>query len=343
MKLIRTTLRRVSLAYQAFRYGKLHLDPGEGLRTITEEEIQQVKVFFPRPKYFVFGHARSGTTLLARLLRVHPEVHCNWQTHFFTREPFLEDLVAAPEVQAWLSESSNRWIAGQDFSPLAVRAVGDLMLEREAHRLGKRVVGDKSPNTKVNGEAVRKMHRVYPDAKLIFIVRDGRDTAISHRFLNFIDFPEFLSEDDLRIREAFAHDPGPFFQGQRSIFSHGQLQEVAAKWVKNVEETHSLGKKLFQERYFSLRYEDLVAHPLEEMGRLWDFLEVDSSLPELRDLIRGQLERNPDAAWQKEQAEELVENLEKGKAGNWEELFTQKDKVIFHEVAGSILNNWGYS
>jgi hypothetical protein len=342
MNVIQKIGRRLSLAYQAFRYGRLHLEPGEGLRTITEEELREVNAFFPRPKFFVFGHARSGTTLLARLLRVHPEVHCNWQTHFFTREPFLEDLVAAPEIQAWLSQSSNRWIDGKDFSPLAVRAVGDLMLEREADRLGKWVVGDKSPNTKVNGEAVRKMHRIYPDAKLIFIVRDGRDTAISHRFLNFIDFPEFLSREDLKIREAFAQDPAPFFQGQRSFFLDGQLQEAAEKWVKNVEETHTLGQELFQEQYFSLRYEDLVARPFEVICSLWEFLGVDSSLPDLEDGILGQFEKNPDASWQKKQAEGLVENLQKGKAGNWEELFTAVDEQRFQEAAGQTLQEWGY-
>jgi hypothetical protein len=52
---------------------------------LTEAEVAEAKVFFPMPKFFIMGHARSGTTLLARLIRVHPEVHCNWQAHFFTR------------------------------------------------------------------------------------------------------------------------------------------------------------------------------------------------------------------------------------------------------------------
>ncbi|HEY9528900.1 MAG TPA: hypothetical protein VIR02_17560, partial [Anaerolineales bacterium] len=36
---------------------------------ITSEEVEEIKQFFPREKFFIFGHARSGTTLLARLTR----------------------------------------------------------------------------------------------------------------------------------------------------------------------------------------------------------------------------------------------------------------------------------
>jgi hypothetical protein len=61
---------------------------------ISEEEVAEAKSFFPLEKYFIFGHARSGTTMLARLIRLHPEVHCNYQAHFFTRAPLLESLVA---------------------------------------------------------------------------------------------------------------------------------------------------------------------------------------------------------------------------------------------------------
>ncbi|MFL7869972.1 MAG: hypothetical protein AB8I58_14175, partial [Anaerolineales bacterium] len=34
---------------------------------ITPKEVAEVKQFFPREKFFILGHARSGTTLLMRL------------------------------------------------------------------------------------------------------------------------------------------------------------------------------------------------------------------------------------------------------------------------------------
>ncbi|MGW8251933.1 MAG: sulfotransferase, partial [Anaerolineales bacterium] len=48
---------------------------------ITREEVAEIKAFFPLDKFFIFGHARSGTTLLTRLIRTHPQVHCNYQGH----------------------------------------------------------------------------------------------------------------------------------------------------------------------------------------------------------------------------------------------------------------------
>jgi hypothetical protein len=60
---------------------------------ITTEEVAEAKSIFPANKFFVFGHARSGTTLLTRLIRLHPQVHCNYQGHFFTRPPLLQALV----------------------------------------------------------------------------------------------------------------------------------------------------------------------------------------------------------------------------------------------------------
>src|SRR5574340_242749 len=76
--------------------------------SITAEEIAEVRQFFPRQKYFIFGHARSGTTLLMRLARLHPEVHCNYQAHFFTRKPLLKSLVNSPEAEDWLARKSNQ-------------------------------------------------------------------------------------------------------------------------------------------------------------------------------------------------------------------------------------------
>ena len=163
---------------------------------ITSEEVAEIKQFFPREKFFIFGHARSGTTLLMRLVRLHPEVHCNYQAHFFTRQPLLKSLVDTPEAEEWLQRKSNRWNQGRDLSPLVLRAAADLILERDAAKEGKRIVGDKSPSSTIHGQAVRDLHAVYPDAKLVYIVRDGRDVLISERFRNLVEESKFLKADD---------------------------------------------------------------------------------------------------------------------------------------------------
>lgn len=310
---------------------------------LTTAEAAEARTFFPMEKFFIFGHARSGTTMLARLVRLHPQVHCDYQAHFFTRQPLLQSLVAGEDVGAWLQRGSNRWNRGSDLSAVVLRAAADYILEREARRVGKTIVGDKSPSSLLDGKAVRLMHQVYPDGRLIYIVRDGRDTALSHRFQTFIEFPEQLSGEDRRIRKAFASDPEPYLHGERSVFTEKALQRAAAGWVRNIEETQQLGKELFSDHYFALRYEDLLAQPWAEMCRVWEFLGAAEATLELEEALHQEMSQNPDAEWQQQKASEIAKPLQKGKEGGWREIFTRRDKELFHQIAGATLASWGYA
>ena len=309
---------------------------------ITPDEVAEAREFFPLDKFFIYGHARSGTTLLTRLIRLHPDVHCNYQGHFFTRQPTLEGLVNHADIEDWFTRSSNRWNRGRDLSPVVLRAAADYIMEREARPLGAKIVGDKSPNNLLNGQAVDLAHKIYPDGRIVFIVRDGRDAAVSHRFQNFIDAPQHLSQADLEIRAAFERDPDPFLSGQRSIFTANAIRRAAEDWVRNVTETDARGRELYGDRYISLSYEDLLSAPWEQMECLWAFLGVVTDLPELPEILQAELGSNPDRDWQRQKAGELVSPLQKGKSGSWRDLFTERDKAIFREAAGEALDRWGY-
>ncbi len=309
---------------------------------LTREEIAEVRNFFPREKFFIFGHARSGTTLLMRLVRLHPEVHCSYQAHFFTRKPLLRSLVDSPEVEEWLARKSNRWNQGRDLSPLVLRAAADFILEREALREGKRIVGDKSPSSTIHGQAVRDLALVYPDARLVYIVRDGRDVLISERFRNFVEESKFLGREDRSILDQLRKDQTPFTQGQRSIFTEAFIRRVTSGWVTNLEETEAEGKKLFGRNYLALRYEDLLADPLGEMTHVWRFLKVKKIDRSLGRQIKTEMASNPDEEWQAQRSEDISSFLPKGQAGNWQRLFTPRDRSLFKEIAGATLIQWGY-
>jgi hypothetical protein len=247
-------------------------DPGRKKRNsipaITPEEVVEIKQFFPREKFFIFGHARSGTTLLMRLARLHPEVHCNYQAHFFTRQPLLKSLVNTPEAEKWLTRKSNRWNRGRDLS-------------------------------------------------------------------------KFLSAEDRRIIEDLRKDQDQFTNGTRSIFTETFIRRVAAGWVRNLQETEDEGRNLFEENYFGMRYEDLLTHPFDEMQKLWSFLGAHAD-PSLEKVISEEMTSNPDEEWQSKRNEGIASFLPKGQAGNWQRLFTKRDKSLFKEIAGEILVRWNY-
>ena len=334
--------QRLKLAVRLLLYGQAPLEKRADIPAISPEEVAEARQFFPMDKFFIYGHARSGTTLLTRLVRLHPEVHCNYQGHFFTRPPLLKSLVADPQVGSWLVRRSNRWNHGRDLSPLVLRAVSDFIMERDARQAGKRIVGDKSPNSLLDGEAVRLLHDVYPDGRLVFIVRDGRDAAISHRFQAFIDSPQNLPPADLQIREAFTRNPEPFMNGSRSVFTEKGIRQAAEGWAHNVLETDRMGGQLFGDRYLSLRYEDLLRTPWDEMCRLWQFLGVEPETDALQAAIQAELQENPDADWQQQKDSQIASPLQKGKSGSWQQMFTPRDRQIFKQVAGETLVSWKY-
>lgn len=307
---------------------------------LTSLDVAEVRAFFPMPKFFILGHRRSGTTLLARLIRVHPDVHCNWQAHFFSREPGLNSLVGSPEAAEWLRRSSNRWNGGRDLSTLAMRAVADFMMERDAREAGKRVVGDKSPSRLLHGKTVRSMQAVYPDAGVIYIVRDGRDVVVSERFREFVE-ERSLTTNDRRIRQAVRTDPHNFRDGKHSIFTEAFIREQAQRWATDLAEVPAEGVRLYGGRFITLRYEDLVRHPFEEISRVWQFLGVDVD-PELASAVAAESSNNPDEGWQEERDTALASFLPKGQIGNWRSLFTERDRSLFKEIAGDTLVKWGY-
>lgn len=333
---------RLKSAARILVKGDIKKNKRNPIPAITPEEVAEIKQFFPREKFFIFGHARSGTTLLLRLVRLHPEVHGNYQAHFFTRQPLLKSLVNTPEAEEWLTRKSNRWNQGRDLSPLVLRSAADFIMEREAIREGKRIVGDKSPSSTIHGQAVRDMHAVYPDGKLVYIVRDGRDVLVSERFRNFVEESKFLSVEDRRIIEDLRKDQTQFTNGSRSIFTETFIRRVAGGWVKNLQETEDEGRRLFGDSYFGMRYEDLLSTPFDEMGKLWNFLGVKKVDASLDKTLRDEMASNPDEEWQAKRNEGIASFLPKGQAGNWQRLFTEKDKSVFKEAAGEMLVKWKY-
>ncbi len=184
-------LRAAKAAFLKTGRGAANVRSPFDIPAITPEEVAEIKRFFPDGKVF---HLRAcpfrdnladppGARAPGSLLQLPGPF-------FYPASPCCSRWSTDPKVGEWLTRRSNRWNRGRDLSPVILRAAADFIMERDARKASKSITGDKSPNSLLNGDAVRLLVRVYPDARLVFIVRDGRDAAISHRFQAFIDNPQ---------------------------------------------------------------------------------------------------------------------------------------------------------
>lgn len=320
--------------------GSVELGAGDQLAEIQEKDLAYIRTLFQREKFFVLGYPRSGTTLLARLIRLHPEIHCNWQMQYFSERGPVP-VFTAPFFQQWLNHRSNRWVREYDPTAVLLRLQSDYILERGAEEHGKRIVGDKSPND--NGvEALKWLSRLYPDAKIIYILRDGRDAVLSKRIQAFIDQPQWLNREDAKIREALLHEPDGFMAGNRSIFSDQWLSEAASDWAQHVNACVSYGEETYTERFLVLKFEDLLSGARDEMAGVWSFLEGRAPGEKLLEAVDTEMLRNPAADWHESKGYRFLQSIPRGSHGAWKQVFTKADQELFEECAGEALMAWGY-
>ncbi|MGD8632487.1 MAG: sulfotransferase domain-containing protein [Anaerolineales bacterium] len=333
--------KRAILKLAALAEGdQVQTDFKRSLDEISEEELQFIRMRYSRPKFFIMGHARSGTTLLGRLVRLHPDVHCSWQMQFFSERGLIPELLGE-DVQRWLNHRSNHWSEGWDPTSTLLRVCCDQILERGAEKVDKRIVGDKSVNGN-GGTAVEWAASIYPDAKLIYILRDGRDTILSKRVQQFIDQPQYLANKDRKILSELKERSQDYLSEGSSIFTREWLDEAAAKWAHDVQASVEIGKERFGDQFLVVRYEDLISEAANWMARTWSFLGAGALTQGLKESIQGELERNPSAAWHESLGIEFVSELPRGMHGGWKQVFTREDTERFHDIAGERLKEWGY-
>lgn len=325
------------------RAGRAPLKERVELTSISPSGRDRAQALNSRPKFFILGYPRSGTTLLARLVRLHPEVCCHWQAHFVSQEHSLISALATRELQAWLERPDNRWAGEEQSLASLVRAVGDFVLESQAEAQDLRFVGDKSPSSEWRYE-VRDLANVYPDATVIHIVRDGRDVAVSRRLQQFIDQPELLGREGRRIRARLRGEGSAYLDRGRSIFRTTWLAQEAWNWAQEALTLERRGHELYGERYLALRYEDVLQAPVEQMKRVWRHLGVDSAslTAELEAEVEREMGRNPAASWHEQADPELAKAFERGRHGGWREVFTAEDGRTYSKYARRALLDWEY-
>lgn len=280
---------------------------------------------------FIIGVGRSGTTLLQSILHGHSSIHFTPETHFVkkylskvaTTNPDLKRqrrLIHDIGKDKFLQEMSEK------LPHYCEQAMLDDSVSNKVAWVFKQVLKEKSGNATYLGDKdpmnvnyLKQINAVFPDAKIIHIIRDPRDVVLS------------------RMKSAW---------GKKN-----RMAAHIAEYIHGIKKARFDGQKYFIENYFEIRYEQLIANPKTIIEKLCSFLEIpfeesmmnhqDSSKELVRsdegewksNVLKPVLSENSEK-WQKECSKAQIEKMEYALAGTLQDLGYSKstDKNGFRET-----------
>src|SRR5215203_1829910 len=313
------------------------------------------------PVFFVTGLGKSGTSWLMRTLDGHPEILCKGEGRVFAADwrranfdPEGTQALASSLYYALLhSEYLRLWIERSVWAREGeaawhldnlTRLATEHFLAGRLRETNKKLVGDKSPL--LGADFIQEVSRIYPEARVIHIIRDGRDQAVSmlhHVWNRSTDQGgvQTLKPGEFERREIYRQDPKKLLRTGEGMFTEERLRGAARSWNARVGKTAQDGPALLGPNYTEVRYEDLLERPDEEVGRLAGFLGADTSEKAVRQAV-GSASFEKLSRGRERGQEDTSSFYRKGIAGDWKNYFTARDRQVYKEEAGELLIRLGY-
>jgi len=265
----------------------------------------------------IVGAPRSGTNMLRDVLTSFDgvatwpcdEINYIWR-HGNVRYPSDEIPAerATPAIQNYIR---------QRFSDIREKYSADVVIEK----------------TCANSLRVPFVDAVVPDAKYIFIYRDGLDATGSakERWTAKLDIPyilekvRFVPKADLpyyglryfwaRVYRFVSREKrlafwGPALDDMQNILQNHTLNEVCAlQWQRCVDRTEEAFSKMHADKVVRVRYEDFVREPVLQLTRILEFMDRDIEPDKIAKAVEGVSPRSLGKG-RKALGEEEVANLE---------------------------------
>lgn len=267
---------------------------------------------------FIVGAPRSGTTMLRLMLNAHSRIAVPFESDFipkfYRRLGEYGDLTAPENMMRLLDD-----IATQEFvkrgglvrdrpavlarNPQSYSDLIRAIYETYAAAKGKCRWGDKDPDNVVE---IDVLWRLFPGCQIVHIVRDGRGVAHSMRKMEW---------------------------GSKN------LMKLARDWCWRVVLAHKMGMILGPTHYLEVRYEELVRSPEATLRGICDFLGE----PFDHDMLtydRDAAAAMPASSLKFHRSSIRAPDPEKATA--WQREMSAPDRVLFDEVAGQTLEEFGY-
>jgi len=288
------------------------------------------------PIFFILGRPRSGTTLLTTLFNAHPNIRIapEFPIMLFLYQRFKH-------VKVW-DEATIRSFVDHVFyfSKFNIRRIENLKFDKEhiinellqykdrgsiqlflksinyyAYSVFQKeqtlLIGDKNP---VYSMSTGRFRRIFPDAKFICIIRDYRD--------NFISIKK-LAEKEVAVE-------APVLSMQV-----GRWRYFTALFLRL--------KRRFPERYYILKYEDLVSEQETTFRSLCEFLGVayDPSVFNFHQKKEQTVDTYGTFIYEKFH-ENLMKPISTGRMNTWQGVLTEEEMKTADQIAGRFADKLGY-
>jgi hypothetical protein len=277
------------------------------------------------PYVFIVGCPRSGTTLLQRMLDAHPQLavidETRWIDHLYTDgkcvtpEGFvtgklIERLLELPRAaQLGLGPHELHGVLDEG-RPLTYPSFVSRLFDLYGRSQGKALVGDKTPRYV---RSVPRLHELFPRARFVHLIRDGRGTSLS--VVNW--------RKAAKLAETFP------------TWKNHPLANAGLWWEWQVRLGREAGAPLGPRLYHEVLYEALVTEPAKELERICAFLDLPFDEAMLRfheGRQRSESGLSAKSAWLPP-----TPGLR-----DWRMQMADEDVVRFEAAAGNLLDELGY-
>ena len=358
------------------------------IRTEEENKITATKAVSPYTGDFapfvVTGASKSGTTWLQKILDTHPQIRCHFQLPIFPlrdsrlfypgkvvfkkqRSPFagvFEENDGEAVYRAKLAYINGLKVFDKSYALNITSDMNEAVQEQLRifhHRvqasIAETLLRDNDEKTFFGTKAYTDLEQlfvVFPKAKIIHIVRDGRDVCVSKRFHNIRKGLYYLGDEKKRLLTA-VHSLGPTYRvishlrrkygffgegwfkilGENGpLFNKESLTKAASDWDRIVKYILAYQER-FPEQFATIKYENLLTDGNEQVRRILDFLGANS----MDAIIETLLAKTMFSTLKKQGPNSF---FREGKSGEWQKYFRNHDLRRFNSIAGETMARLGY-
>ncbi|MEN0021589.1 MAG: sulfotransferase [Planctomycetota bacterium] len=284
-----------------------------------------------RQVFFISGFPRSGTNWVCNLLNLHPQIYTTGEYHFYR----LRRSVNYYTQHDWEAIHNPRLLP-KVYEGLQHTIERVLLESSTAMRPFATVLGDRSPGP---------LELILPGAKSFWIVRDGRDVAVSWTF-HMLRMPQAAFDTQVpavamdhfqKLRQAFVADPQHFSKHPQQLLDDaGTVEWIANDWAMRCRDDAATLDRLGNAAadVLPIIYEELHADLQGNLDRMYRFLGVEPSKAEAPSeatrTLPGFKNENP------------LSHYRSGRAKAWAKYFGETARRVFHEQAGDVLIAKGY-